>query len=229
MPRNGARQLELSEGGQNVTDYLLKAEGRIASGKGVSRRIRREGNIPAVIYGHGEEGTRVQISQKETGRLVSLGAAGKLVKIELHEGAHKKTISALFKDVQVDPIGHEIIHADFQKVDMGHKITTKVPVHFFGEEKRPNDGSLIEHVIREIEISCLPDHIPERFEVNVSGLQAGHSIFVKDLAPGPGVEIHTPAEEAIVSAIVAHHGAEDETAETGAAEPAAAEPAAKGE
>lgn len=211
-----------------MTDYLLKAEARDDGGKGVSRRIRRDGNIPAVIYGHGEEGTLVRISQKETGRLVSLGAAGKLIKIELHEAGHKKTIAALFKEVQVDPVGHAIIHADFQKVDMGHKVTTKVPVHFVGEEKRPTDGALIEHIVREIEISCLPDQIPERFDVNVSGLQAGHSIFVKDLAPAQGIEIHTPAEEAIVTAVVAHHGAEGETAEAGAA-PAAAEPAGKGE
>lgn len=210
-----------------MADYSLKAEGRAASGKGVSRRIRREGNIPAVIYGHGEAGVPVQIPQKETARLVSLGAAGKLIKIELHEGGHKKAISALFKEIQVDPVGHEIIHADFQKVDMGQKITTKVPVHFSGEEKRPSDGALIEHVLREIEISCLPDRIPERFDVNVAGLQPGHSIFVKDLTPEPGIEIHTPAEEAIVSAIAAHHDAEGENAEAG--EPAAAEPTAKGE
>lgn len=198
-----------------MTEYELKAEIREEHGKAASRRFRREGKIPAVIYGAGQS-EKILIDQRELKRLVSAGATGKLVSLVTKSGRTNQKQKALLKEVQLEPIKGMAIHADFQKVDMAHAITTRIAVHFVGEEKRPSDGAVIQHLLREIEIHCLPDRIPEVIEVDISGLKEGHSIFVKDLSIPAGVTVTTPGEEVLALATVPHQApaaAEGEAAE----------------
>lgn len=210
-----------------MTEYMLKAERREESGKGSNRRLRRDGKVPAVIYGAGTS-ELVTLDSRELERLLGSGAAGKLVELELKAGRSKQKLPTLIKEVQVEPIKGLTIHVDFLKVDMHHAVTTKIPVHFVGEERRMNDGALIEHLLREVEISCLPDRIPEGFEADVSALAAGHSLYVRDLKPAEGITVLTPGEEVLAIATIPHHAAPAEESKEGVeAEAKAGEPAAE--
>ncbi|MGI5854039.1 MAG: 50S ribosomal protein L25 [Bacillota bacterium] len=196
-----------------MTDYLVKAMRREDSGKGANRQLRRAGKVPAVLYGNEDVHERLVIETGDFERLLKQGALGKLVNVEYKAGRSKKTVPALLKEVQTEPINGRVIHADFQAVDMKQEIATIVPVHYVGEDRRVNDGSVVQPLLREVHVTCLPDRIPAFFEVDVSGLRAGESITVGALKPEEGVTIHTPAEEALVAAVHTRQGAEAEAAE----------------
>ena len=196
-----------------MTDYLVKAIRRDDSGKGANRRLRREGKVPAVLYGNEDIPEKLVIEVRDFERLLKQGALGKLVNVEFKAGRSKKAVPALLKEVQTEPINGNVIHVDFQAVDMKQEIGTIVAVHFTGEERRINDGSVIQPLLREVHVSCLPDRIPAFFEVDISGLRAGESITVSILRPEEGVTIQTPAEEILVTAALVHQEAEAETGE----------------
>lgn len=200
-------------GGPNVTDYLVKAIRRDDSGKGANRQLRREGKIPAVLYGNEDAPEKLVIETRDFERLLKQGALGKLVNVEFKAGRSKKAVPALLKEVQTEPLNGKVMHVDFQAVDMKQEIGTIVAIHYTGEERRVNDGSVIQPLLREVNVTCLPDHIPSFFEVDISGLQAGDSITVSTLKPEEGVTIQTPAEEVLVTAALVHQEAEAETAE----------------
>lgn len=195
-----------------MTDYLVKAIRRDDSGKGANRQLRREGKIPAVLYGNEDTPEKLVIETRDFERLLRQGALGKLVNVEFKAGRSKKTVPALLKEVQTEPLNGKAIHVDFQAVDMKQEIGTIVAIHFVGEERRLNDGSIIQPLLREVQVTCLPDRIPSFFEVDVSGLKAGDSISVSVLKTQEGVTIQTPAEEVMVTAALVHQ-TETETVE----------------
>jgi large subunit ribosomal protein L25 len=197
----------------------LHAEKRENMGKGAARSLRRSGVVPAVLY-RGGGSTPIKINAKELTTFMH-ATAGEQVMVDLQFSDGDKKL-ALMKDYQVDPLKGELLHTDFFEVSLTEEIRVTVHVTTVGEPigvKR--DGGLLQHGVREIEIECLPDRVPGHIQVDVTGLETGKSIHVRDLVIGEGIEVLTDAGELIatVTAPIVEAKVEEAAAAPEVAEP----------
>ena len=174
----------------------LSAELRSETGKGVARKLRAAGRVPAVIYGHNREPQSLSVDARELGRLLERVSAGSTV-IELGLGGG--VTRTLIREIQRHPLKRTIVHVDFQELVAGEKILVKVPLVFVGTaEGVRGQGGLLEEVTRELEISADPAGIPDHIDVDVTALTIGHPLHVRDLALPPGVTVLTDAGATVV-------------------------------
>ncbi|KPL08274.1 hypothetical protein AMJ86_01305 [bacterium SM23_57] len=177
---------------------ILKATHRDVLGKKV-KSLRREGKIPAVLYGHGVEATPILMDLKETTRVLSAVGSSTLITIDL-EG---KEFNVLVRERQNDIIYRTLTHVDFQAISMTETVRTKVPVHI-GDQEVPASkeyGAMINIGLDMLEIECLPKDLPDRIDVDVSGLyEIGDSILVKDLPLPKSIQVIDDPETLIVVA-----------------------------
>ena len=161
-------------------DITIAAEGRDARGKNEARRLRAKGSMPAVVYGGAEGATAVAISPKELSRILnSKTGHNTIFNLTLPGDA---ATPVMIVDWQFDPIKDSLLHADLKRIDLTKRITVKVPVVTHGDPKGVKlQGGIHEIVTREIEIECLPDEIPEQFDVNVTELVIGENIRVSEI------------------------------------------------
>lgn len=190
-------------------EFVLQAETRTETGTGAAHKLRSAGLIPAVVYARGFH-ELLKVSRRELERLVAHVGTSRLLKLAIKRGEGVEERPVLIKELQRDPVKEDIIHVDFQAVAMDQPVTTEVPVHLVGAEKRHKEGALVEQLVHEVEISCLPSAIPEAIVVDITNLPVGESLHVRDLAPPAGVKILTPAEEVVVT-IALPAGAEEVT------------------
>jgi large subunit ribosomal protein L25 len=163
-------------------EALLEATVRDTIGKNEARRTRREGRVPAVIYGAGDA-TSIAVDPKALLKILH-SEAGANTLISLKLGGQDAKV--LVKDFQLDPITHQVLHADFYRVAMDKMIEVTIPILVKGEPKGvKQQGGIIEFVRREVEIECLPADIPEHIDVDVSELMVGQGIRVRDVATNP--------------------------------------------
>ena len=160
-----------------MAETKLVAKKRDKTGKGATRKYRVEGWIPAEFYSSQEENIHILIPGKEYEKTLIHGHG--LFNLEL-EG-QEKNYQCIIKELQMDPVKGIILHADFQGVQMDETITINVPIVITGISAGVKAGGIMEFIIREVEIECLPTEIPEKLEVDVSHLNIGDSIRVKDL------------------------------------------------
>ncbi len=170
----------------------LKAALREESGKGAARRMRREGKIPAVVYGRGEETRPLTLDAHDFEMLVkehSLDTT--LVELEIEGGGKKKsdTVRTLVVEVQSHPYKPEVLHVDFQQIHAGERVTVEVPVRLLGTPEGVREGGVLQHVMHVIELVCAVESIPESFEIDVSGLTIGDSIHVAELEVPEGIDV----------------------------------------
>ncbi len=155
---------------------------RASSGKGACRRLRAEGLVPAVIYGHKEEPTPISINEREFRRVLRVRGETGIVELTI-EGEVKAECDAIIKEIQQHPATGKILHVDFQRIHRGEKLKIMVPVELVGEPVGVKEmGGVLEHGPREISIRCLPRDIPERIEVDVKSLKIHEAVHVKDIA-----------------------------------------------
>ena len=159
----------------------LQVTSRTVTGKGAARSLRREGKVPAVIYGHGREAESVTVETatlKKT--LVGISAATAILDVTVDGRA---PVKALIREIQRDSLRPaEIIHLDLYEVRSDEEITLQVPVRLIGvPDGVRNFGGVLDHVLRELEIEVLPANIPEHVDLDVTALTIGHSLFVRDL------------------------------------------------
>jgi large subunit ribosomal protein L25 len=173
---------------------------RDESGKEAARRLRAEKRLPAVLYG--KENKLLSLDGREAQKLLNTVGTSRLVTLKIKKKNRKTTEDhpVLIKEAQFDPVKGELLHLDFYEVSMDHKVTLKVPLVITGEEERVNDGSIIEQMLYEIEITCLPTQIPEKIEVDISRLAMNEAILAGDLELPEGVEMVTSPEEYLVTA-----------------------------
>ncbi|MHB8880950.1 MAG: 50S ribosomal protein L25 [Thermodesulfovibrionales bacterium] len=177
----------------------LTVEKRQEHGKGVARSLRRAGMVPAVLYRAGKSQS-IKVNKKDLAKLIN-SVAGEQVMVDLNFTDGDKKL-ALLKDYQVDPIRKELLHTDFFEVSLTEKVRITVHVATVGEPigvKR--DAGILQHTLREIEIECLPDKIPGKIEVEISKLELGQAIHVRDLKVGEGIKVLTDAGDVIVTVI----------------------------
>jgi large subunit ribosomal protein L25 len=201
----------------------INAKKRTAQGTGASRRLRRAGNVPGIIYGAGQDAVSIELNQKE------------LFLQFRHETFHAsilnlnvdgKTQQVLLRDYQMHPVRNDIAHIDFQRVSATEKIHVKVPLHFINNDIAPGvklSHGIVTHIQTEADVSCLAKNLPEFIEVDLANLQAGHSIHLSDLKLPKGVEFVKLAhgDDAAVATIPVPRGGaaaeeEEEGAETAA-------------
>ncbi len=201
----------------------ITAAKREELGSANARRIRRAGQVPAVVYGHGQPATAITVSPEDADKAT---AHNGLIEINCSCGAKKL---AVVKEVQRHPINPGILHIDFQEVKMDEMIHSVIPVITEGEAVGTKQGGQLEQVIMELEVKSLPTNMPEEIIVNVSELELNQAIHVRDLKLPEGVTAVT--DESLIVAHVRAPKAEavEETAEAPAegAEDAAAAPAAE--
>ena len=177
---------------------IIEATHRDVTGKKV-KVLRREGKLPAVIYGYGVDPTPILLDLKETTKILSSVGSSTLVTINL-DG---KEYNALVRERQQDIIFRTLTHLDFQAISMTETVRTQVPVHV-GDQDVPATvefGAIINTGLDLLEIECLPQDLPERIDVDISGLlEIGDSILVKDLVLPPGIQVLDDPETLIVVA-----------------------------
>jgi large subunit ribosomal protein L25 len=166
----------------------VTATPRGVQGRGASRRLRHSGRVPAILYGADKPAQNIELDHNELAQHLK------------HESFHASILSlsvegekhqVLLRDVQMHPWRAQVLHVDFQRVARDRKIHMKVPLHFLNQEIAPGvktGGGAVNHVLSEIDVSCLPDDLPEFIEVDLSNLQLGHSIHLSELTLPKGVE-----------------------------------------
>ena len=197
---------------------------REGSGKGAARKLRSGGRVPAVLYGGGMDPVSLQIDRRELERVMHVGVNAL---IDLKGPAEVKGKLVLVKDLQRDPVKRNPIHCDLLAVDTKKKLHVSVPIHLTGKAKGVELGGVLEPVLREVEIICLPLVIPDSFELDVTELDIGDALHISDLQVPEGIEIPTDPTVTVVHVIVPRVEAEpEEEAEEEGAEAAPADGAA---
>ncbi|HEY8496255.1 MAG TPA: 50S ribosomal protein L25 [Limnochordales bacterium] len=169
---------------------------RQATGKGEAKRLRRSGQVPGIVYGAGRSPVPVAVNGRELERLLQAGGAHSLIELQLGDGAGREQV--LIKDVQRDPVMGTLLHVDFHAVALDREIHVTVPVEPIGH---PQDDGIVNLLLRELDIECLPANIPESIQVYVSGLAVGAAVAVKDLALPAGVRVRHDPEEVVLNVI----------------------------
>lgn len=165
----------------------LKAEPRTAVGRSAARKLKAKGAIPAIIYGGKEKPQPLQVSAREVNAMLS-HAAGENILVELEIAGEKSNKTALVQEIQHAPVGGNVLHIDFHAISMDEKIQADVPLETLGVPTGvKNFGGLLEQSLRFLTVECLPRDLPDRITVEVSGLNIGDSIHVRDIQLPNGV------------------------------------------
>jgi large subunit ribosomal protein L25 len=199
-----------------VSDATLNLEKRDVTGKGGARKLRAGGRVPGVLYGENESVQAVAIDAARFEALLRSGAHHRLLELTLADG---QPVKALVREIQIHPVSRAVVHVDLQRVSMQKRIRVSVPIVLTGKpEGVKTQGGILEHSLREAEVECLPGEIPERIEVEVSGLQVGQAIHISDLVR-PGIQFvgHPGTTVATVSLPAAERSAEEVAAEAATA------------
>ena len=199
-----------------MSDALtLPAEARERAGKGASRALRREGRVPAVIYGGKEQATTIHVEEKELVKQLMTGHfMNSIVEIDLGG----KTIKTLPKDVSLHPVTDRPVHADFLRLAKGAKVEVSVPVVFVNEEASPGlkKGGVLNVVRHELELVCEADRIPGEIEIDVTGKEVGDSVHISELTLPEGSESAITDRDFTIATLVAPSAlkkSEEESAE----------------
>ncbi len=176
----------------------VSVDPREAGNKRVAGRLRREGKLPGVFYGPKTNPIPLQVSTKELLDSVPELEGSHLIRMKSEIPILGDKV-ALIKDVQFHPVTGEILHFDLYEVDLTQKILVKIPLHFVGKPKGVIQGGILQPIVREIEVECLPMDIPEFLNVDVTSLEIGHSVHVRDLQVPEGVLIPSDLATTIVN------------------------------
>jgi len=165
----------------------LAAKARDNSGKGVSRKLRGEGRVPAVVYGHGRDPLSLSINTRELERLLDhIAAESTVIDLDI-DGKPSRT---LIREIQRHPFKRQILHVDFQELVAGEKISVSVPIVLVGVPDGVRmDGGILDISMRELEIEVDPSNIPNHVEIDVTKLTIGSSVHVRDIPLPEGVEV----------------------------------------
>lgn len=199
----------------------FKAEKRDAKGTGASRRLRRTGRVPGIVYGADKDAQQVTLDHNEIYHLLRKEAFHASV-LTMDLDGEKGTV--VLRDTQWHPFRQQVLHLDFQRVTAGEKLHLKVPLHFVNDEMSPGiklQGGLITHVMNEIDVACLPKDLPEFIEVDLKDIEAGVSIHATQLSLPAGVELvlHGEDDPVVVTCVPPRGGVvSEEGDEEGAAE-----------
>jgi len=176
----------------------LKAAPRLRTGSGRLNQMRREGWLPSVIYGKGTDNINLKVDAKTFADLLAKSSSENIVVNLEIEG--QGTRLAFLQSIQHDPLSGKALHADFRAIDEKTAITAHIPTHLNGESAGVKAGGLVEQYVHAIEITCLPNDLPETLEVDISHLEIGDSLHIGDITYPSGVK-PTHADDVVVAHI----------------------------
>lgn len=203
----------------------ITAAARHGAGKGAARAVRREGKVPAVIYGEKQKPEMIALDANELWKIVQRGKFLSTVLDIVVDGGKRRVLP---REIQLDPVKDVPVHVDFQRVGSSARVRVVVPVRFINEALSPGlkRGGVLNIVRHEIEVTCPPDRIPEHFTINLEGLEIGRSIHISAVPLPEGVRPTILNRDFTVATIAGKKHEEEKAAEPGApAEAAAAAPA----
>ena len=208
-----------------MAENALVVEERSGTGKSVTRKLRAAGRIPAVLYGPGKAGRSVSVDPRALETVLRASGSGMNTLIDLQLGGESSVV--LVKEIQKDPVRGHYLHADLYEVDLQKRIEVSVPLSFVGKAPGVEMGGILDHPLREVSLECLPRAIPDSIEVDVSALDLGDSIHVRELQlPADTVMLSDP--DLAVASVVAPKAEEEEVAEEVEGEAAEGEAPAEG-
>lgn len=179
----------------------IKATKRERTGSRYTKRVREAGDLPAIVYGHGQDPMAVALDGREAVRHINLGE--KVFKFEI-EGAGEELV--LLRDLQYDYLGTNLVHADFSRVDLAEKVTAHVHINLKGDAPGLKAvGSVMTHPVSELTIECSIKDLPELIDVSIENLESGGTIFAKDVVLPEGVELKSPGDDVIAHIVGASH------------------------
>ena len=212
-----------------MADATLIAQRRPAAGKGPAGRVRREGLIPAVVYGLGSDNISVSVSQRELVHILS-GGSGMNTLITLNiDGTEELAIA---RQLQRHPVKGNVIHVDFVRVRADQTIQAEIPVHLTGEAEGAVRGGILEQLVHTLTVEAKPSDFPPSIEYDVAAMEIGSQVYVRDLVVPPGVTVLQNGDDLVAQISAprvaeAEEGAEGEAAVEGAPAEAGAAPAAE--
>jgi large subunit ribosomal protein L25 len=204
-----------------MEEVTLVAEVRPGTGKSVARKIRREGKVPAVVYGLGTESTAVAVPARELQHILHTGGVNTLINLDLTG----KQELVLARQIQRHPVRHTLVHVDLIRVSRDVAIAAEVPIQLVGEPEGVRDGGLLEQVVFTLSVEARPADVPQRIEIDVSALTIGDHLSVADLVLPPGVVTTQDPDEQVAHVSQPRGLALPEEIEAAEAEAAAAEAA----
>jgi len=186
----------------------LKAEKRTTKGSKAVKKLRESGQIPAILYGHKQDNVMLCLNEHDFTRILHTGT--RMIEHDftriLHTGTRmidltvdNKKESALIKDVQYDNLLDCVLHVDFSRIDLTERVKLRVQLELHGESVGVKEGGVLTHVMKDVEIECLPTAIPEKIKVNISELGLGKAIHVKELPVLEGVQYISEPESVVAS------------------------------
>ena len=181
---------------------VLNARTRQEKGKGAAKKLRNNNQLPAVFYGPNREPLKLAMDYPELeGFIKRTGGENIILDLKVKSDGGTETWNVILKDLQVDPIKDTYLHADFYEISMDKEITVNVPIHLINTPAGAEEGGILQHVRRELTVSCLPGKLIEVLEVDVSQLEIGDSVHIRDLVLPEGIT--SLDEEHLTIAVVA--------------------------
>ena len=192
----------------------LKAQMRTVIGRNAIKKIKKEGLVPGVVYGSQARPMALQVEARDlTNVLAHASSEHVLVELEIADGNQSTNRLALIQEVQHHPLRRELLHVDFHAVSTTEKITSEVPIEAVGDALGVRTfGGLLEYSLRTLEVECFPQDLPDIVRVDVSNLNIGESLHVRDIPLPSGVEAITDGDLTVVSVVASRVG--EEVAET---------------
>jgi large subunit ribosomal protein L25 len=192
-----------------MAELNIEVQKREKTGKGSNRKARSRGQIPAVVYGSGKDSVPIQVDRKTFLDLMKkAGSETPLFLLKLSDTGQER--HAMVRDLQTDPVSRQVIHIDFQRVDMTQKVRVTVPIELVGTSAGAKLGGMVDFVTREIQVECLPGDIPKHADLDVTSLEIGQHAVARDLTLPEGVVLVDEPEKVILSV---HHARLEEGTE----------------
>ncbi|MDH3999285.1 MAG: 50S ribosomal protein L25/general stress protein Ctc [Desulfuromonadales bacterium] len=213
-----------------MANSVLNVEPRVRMGKGGSRKVRRDGLVPAVVYGKGMEPCSIRLEAKALQQAIATDAGWNTLITLNGDGPFNDKV-VILKDMKVHAIRREMLHVDFHAIDLSQNISVMVPVQPQGKALGVIEGGTLQLVRHELQVSCLPENIPTSIEIDVTALSVGDSVHINEVALPEGVESHHDVNFTVLTVVgrMAEEVEIDEDAEEGVEETDAAEEAAEEE
>ncbi|MBI1932724.1 MAG: 50S ribosomal protein L25 [Ignavibacteriales bacterium] len=191
-----------------MSDINITAKKRTKSTKGAVNKIRREGNVPGILYSKGSEPVNIFVEELSLKPVVYTSEVH-LVNLKIED---QESVRSILKDIQFDPLTDRIVHVDFQAVTLGKAIQLQLPISFIGSAVGVKEGGKLQQNLHKLDIQCLPKDIPQHLEVDITNLHIGNSILVGDLS-FENIEILSAADTVVVSVTTIKETTDEKTDE----------------